>query len=79
MQSGNCVWSLTSTAQADEGKDKVMLTEKMYVRCPIDIDMINPRDFIMGQIKIIDSFADMVEVVFHDPYKYRIYYGGFPE
>lgn len=56
-----------------------MLTEKMYVRCPIDIDMINPRDFIMGQIKKIDSFADMVEVVFHDPYKYRIYYGGFPE
>ena len=66
-------------AQADEEKDKVMLIEKMYVRCPIDIDMINPRDFIMGQIKKIDSFADTAEVVFHDPYKYRIYYDGFPE
>lgn len=44
-----------------------MLLEKMYVRCPIDHDMINPRDFLMGQIAKIDSFADTVEVVFNDP------------
>lgn len=31
-----------------------MLLEKMYVRCPIDHDMINPRDFLMGQIAKID-------------------------
>lgn len=56
-----------------------MLLEKMYVRCPIDHDMINPRDFLMGQIVKIDSFADTVEVAFRDPFKYRKYYDGFPE
>ena len=56
-----------------------MLLEKMYVRCPIDHDMINPRDFLMGQIVKIDSFADTVEVVFRDPFNYRKYYNGFPE
>ena len=56
-----------------------MLLEKMYVRCPIDHDMINPRDFLMGQIVEIDNFADTVEVVFRDPFKYRKYYDGFPE
>lgn len=56
-----------------------MLLEKMYIRCPIDHDMINPRDFLMGQIVKIDSFADTVEVVFRDPFKYRKYYDSFPE
>ena len=56
-----------------------MLKEKMYVRCPIDHDMINPRDFLMGQIIKIDSFADTVEVVFNDPFNYRFYYDGFPK
>ena len=56
-----------------------MLLEKMYVRCPIDHDMINPRDFLMGQISKIDSFSDSVEVVFRDPFNYRKYYDGFPK
>lgn len=56
-----------------------MLLEKMYVRCPIDHDMINPRDFLMGQIVKIDSFADTVEVVFRDPFMYRKYYDSFSE
>lgn len=56
-----------------------MLLEKMYVRCPIDYDMINPRDFLMGQITKIDSFADTVEVVFNDPFNYRVYYNNFPK
>lgn len=56
-----------------------MLLEKMYVRCPIDHDMINPRDFLMGQITKIDSFADTVEVVFNDPFNYRVYYDNFPK
>lgn len=56
-----------------------MLLEKMYVRCPIDYDMINPRDFLMGQISKIDSFADIVEVVFNDPFDYRVYYNSFPK
>lgn len=56
-----------------------MLLEKMYVRCPIDHDMINPRDFLMGQITKIDTFADTVEVVFNDPFNYRFYYDGFPK
>lgn len=51
----------------------------MYVRCPIDYDMINPRDFLMGQITKIDSFADTVEVVFNDPFNYRVYYDNFPK
>lgn len=50
----------------------------MYVRCPIDHDMINPRDFLMGQITKIDTFADTVEVEFNDPFNYRFYYDGFP-
>lgn len=56
-----------------------MLLEKMYVRCPIDHDMINPRDFLMGQIVKIDNFADTVEVVFNDPFNYRAYYDSFPK
>ena len=56
-----------------------MLLERMYVRCPIDRDMINPRDFLMGQVVKIDSFADTVKVVFRDPFDYRKYYDGFPE
>ena len=56
-----------------------MLLEKMYVRCPIDHDMINPRDFLMGQITKIDTFAQTVEVVFNDPFNYRVYYDSFPK
>lgn len=56
-----------------------MLLEKMYVRCPIDRDIINPRDFLMGQIVKIDTFADKIEVVFNDPFNYRVYYDGFPK
>lgn len=56
-----------------------MLLEKMYVRCPIDHDMINPRDFLMGQIIKIDTFSDTVEVVFNDPFNYRVYYDSFPK
>ena len=56
-----------------------MLLEKMYVRCPIDHDMINPRDFLMGQITKIDIFADTVEVVFNDPFNYRVYYDPIPK
>lgn len=56
-----------------------MLLEKMYVRCPIDHDMINPRDFLMGQIVKIDNFAETVEVVFNDPFNYRVYYDSFPK
>ena len=56
-----------------------MLLERMYVRCPIDHDMINPRDFLMGQIVKIDNFADTVEVVFNDPFNYRVYYDSFPK
>lgn len=51
----------------------------MYVRCPIDHDMINPRDFLMGQIAKIDNFAETVEVVFNDPFNYRVYYDSFPK
>lgn len=55
-----------------------MLKEKMYVRCPIDNDYKNPRDFLMGQIVEIDEFADTVKVVFNDPFNFRGYYDSFP-
>ena len=56
-----------------------MMLVKMYVRCPIDHDMINPRDFLMGQIVKFDNFADTVEVIFNDPFNYRAYYDSFPK
>lgn len=56
-----------------------MLLVKMYIRCPIDHNMLNPRDFLMGQIKKIDQFAASVEVTFNDPYNYMNYYDGFPK
>lgn len=56
-----------------------MLLEKMYIRCPIDHDMVNPRDFLTGQIVKIDTFADTALVAFNDPFHYRAYYDEFPE
>lgn len=55
-----------------------MLKEKMYVRCPIDTNYKNPRDFLMGQVIKIDEFADTVKVVFNDPFNFRGYYDSFP-
>ena len=57
-----------------------MLKEGMYVRCPIDKESsVNPRKFAMGQIRTIDYFAEQVNVVFRDPYSYRLFYEDVPE
>lgn len=60
-------------------KDReVRVCLKMYVRCPIDHDMINPRIFLWTDNKS-RWFSDIVEVVFNDPFGYRNYYGNFSE
>ena len=56
-----------------------MLKTKMYVRCPIDKDYVNPRDFLMGQITKVDTFNDSVTVKFNDPFNYMMYYDSFPK
>lgn len=56
-----------------------MLKTKMYVRCPIDKDYVNPRDFLMGQITKVDTFRDTVTVKFNDPFNYMMYYDSFPK
>lgn len=56
-----------------------MLEIGMYVRCPIDKDSLNPRDFIMGQITEIDEIAEQVRVKFNDPYGFRKYYEHIPQ
>lgn len=54
------------------------MKEKMYVRCPID-ELINPREFICGQIVSIDEFDDSVVVNFQDPFNFKDYYDNIPK
>lgn len=56
-----------------------MFEINMYIRCPIDEDFKNPRNFITGQIIEINEFAEQVKVKFNDPFKFRNYYKAFPE
>lgn len=55
-----------------------MLEVGMYVRCAIDEDNDNPRDFICGQIVSVDTFNESVLVIFNDPYKYKNFYTYIP-
>lgn len=59
----------------------VKLWEKMYVRCPI-IEfnhIMDPRDFIIGQIVDIDEFSEKITVKFKDPFGYKAFYDHIPE
>ena len=52
-----------------------MLLEKMYVRCAIDVDYPNePRDYILGRIKVINSFSETALVEFFDLLGLNNYY-----
>lgn len=57
-----------------------MLREKMYVRCPADVESRNdPRNFICGQIVKINTFENTVSVKIHDPFNCLIYFETFPK
>ncbi|MGX8701610.1 SNF2-related protein [Caproiciproducens sp.] len=56
-----------------------MLSEKMYVRCPADLEsMTDPRVFVCGQITKIDEFKQTLAVKIHDPFKFLLFFEDFP-
>lgn len=56
-----------------------MFSEKMYVRCPADIEsMSDPRVFVCGQIIEIDEFKRTLRVKIHDPFKYLLFFEDLP-
>ena len=57
-----------------------MLGEKMYVRCPADIEsMTDPRIFVCGQIIKVDDFKKTVSIRIHDPFKYLLFFEDLPK
>lgn len=56
-----------------------MLSEKMYVRCPVDLESVtDPRIFICGQITKIDEFKKTVIVKIHDPFNCLMFFENLP-
>lgn len=57
-----------------------MLRERMYVRCPADIESAtDPRVFICGQIVKIDDFKKTVTIRIHDPFNYLQFFETLPK
>lgn len=57
-----------------------MLSERMYVRCPADIESAtDPRVFICGQIAKIDDFKKTVTVRIHDPFRFLLFFEDMPK
>ncbi|MBR0576250.1 DEAD/DEAH box helicase family protein [Proteiniclasticum sp. BAD-10] len=57
-----------------------MLRERMYVRCPADIEsMTDPRVFVCGQITKIDEFKKTVTVKIHDPFDFLLFFEDMPK
>ena len=51
------------------------MKEKMYVRCPVDIDYPSePRDFLLGKIKSINDYTETAVVEFFDIQGINQYY-----
>ena len=51
-----------------------MLSERMYVRCPADIESAtDPRVFVCGQVIRIDDFKKTVTVKIHDPFHFLLF------
>lgn len=48
----------------------------MYVRCPVDRNEREYREFLLGQITKIDKLMDRVKVKFHDLYNMGQYFGS---
>lgn len=51
----------------------------MYVRCPVDIEEADSRQFLLGQIIKIDEIFNTVEVRFNDLYNMGIFFKEFIE
>lgn len=57
----------------------------MYVRCPIfkehctEIEIDNPRDFIIGQIKSINKYSNTINVEFYDFDNLKQYFNNIPD
>lgn len=56
-----------------------MLSERMYVRCPADVESeTDPRVFVCGQVMKIDEFKKTVTVKIHDPFKFLLFFEDLP-
>ncbi|SMC62035.1 SNF2-related protein [Papillibacter cinnamivorans] len=56
-----------------------MLSEKMYVRCPADLESkTDPRVFVCGQIIRIDEFKKTLTVKIHDPFEFLLFFEDIP-
>lgn len=57
-----------------------MLQEKMYVRCPADLESeTDPRVFVCGQITKVDDFKHTVTVKIHDPFGWSLFFENVPK
>lgn len=57
-----------------------MLSERMYVRCPADIESAtDPRVFVCGQVIRIDDFKKTVTVKIHDPFHFLLFFEDMPK
>lgn len=57
-----------------------MLSERMYVRCPADIESAtDPRVFVCGQVTKIDDFKKTVTVKIHDPFHFLLFFEDMPK
>ncbi len=56
-----------------------MFKEKMYVRCPADVESVSdPRVFVCGQIKLVNAFANTLSVEVYDPFQYLCFFENIP-
>ena len=56
-----------------------MLSERIYVRCPADMESeTDPRVFVCGQVMKIDEFKKTVTVKIHDPFRFRLFFEDLP-
>lgn len=57
-----------------------MLSERMYVRCPADIESAtDPRVFVCGQVTKIDDFKKTVTVKINDPFHFLLFFEDMPK
>ncbi|NMB27440.1 MAG: DEAD/DEAH box helicase [Tissierellia bacterium] len=50
-----------------------------YVRCPVDDDRINPREFLIGQVIALNNQTDEITVRFHDIYDKNQFFEDAPD
>ena len=57
----------------------ISLKVGMYVRCPVDINEKEHREFLLGQITKIDELLNRVKVKFFDFHNVSQFFGGITE